>query len=847
MRSSRIINLFRNLFLLFIILTSSALPQTFKVEETPTGSKFSVLTLDQLTPMVKGTPFEKIKLTDLTAEHVEKTFIVPTHVILQGKIDLSSIKLEIPWLKGEQTKNLIVTATIYSTKKVIVEVKLARKVYKPFSNISIPGVPSIDMKFMKNFTVNDCALGFRFNPKKDKMIYLEGGANIFNLPLAVRVMYWKTKDKSGPALKVMMPKKWKFSDSFPKLTFLDKLEFEEAFIYFSSIEYEDSEIETRRGSRAFKIKPGLTFYGNLNLKKAFPLLKNVKAAPDNIVVYGTISKDPKNIMIGADLPNLIKFKKGPIKAGGTAIEISGAPSIFLLFSILVKPTKNDPELRFTSRLGIAQDDVKLAFTMQGFWEDVFGIEGIDIGDLALQVTGNPITLLTTGIPSSIGAAGTLILGTRKGSKKIKLATIIGDSPMLDGRFDGSLSMDEVVDAAKGLAINISKRAFKGKRAQQALSKIDSDFNKILSNPAIKKILGTTIRNVQVTIVPEVTAIGEFQYLHRGITIRGELDLFGTTAGVNIVLAKSGITAEGWVTPFKIGKVFSLTGSGLDKKYGTKDDAAIMSLNLNLHKQGLLISGIVELLGIKRQTEISLDKDGFKFFLEGKIGNLFESQIDVKSVGNLKKPDLLFYAHLKSDFREALIRAIKKALDIEDIQLTMHNQLDAQELLAANLDIDSSEFRSLMNKPLLLAGRTERQARRAKRKKQRTERREMRQERREERKEIRQERREERQERRREAFQKIKAGFEDLGEEFKKVGAQALIRVLQSIHFKEMSIRGSVRDMAKGSLPELKLKLAMFKKTVDIRVQADFNDMKGTIKKTIRKMLDKIKLGFKGKL
>lgn len=847
MSSFRNANFFRNLFLLFIIFASSANAETFKIEETPTGSKFSMMTLDQLTPMVKGTPFEKIKLTDLTAEHVEKTFVIPRHVILQGKIDLSAIKLEIPWLKGEQTKNLIVTATIYSTKKVVIDVQLTRKVYKPFSNISIPGVPSIDMKFMKNLTVTDCSLGLRFNPKKDKMIYLEGGANIFNLPLSVRVMYWKTKDKSGPALKVMMPKKWKFSDSFPKLTFLDKLEFEEAFIYFSSIEYEDSEIETRRGTRAFKIKPGLTLYGNLNLKKAFPILKNAKAAPDNIVVYGTISKNPKNIMIGADLPNLIKFKNGPIKSGGTAIEISGAPSIFLLFSILVKPSAKDPELRFTSRLGIAQDDVKLAFTMQGFWEDVFGIEGIDIGDLALQVTGNPITLLTTGIPSGVGAAGTLVLGTRKDSKKLRLVTIIGDSPMFDGKFDGSLSMDEIVDAAKGLAINVSKRAFKGSRAKQTLAKIDADFNKILSNPAIKKILKTTIRNVQVTIVPEATAIGEFEYLHRGITIRGELDLLGTTAGINVVLSKSGVTAEGWVTPFKIGKVFSLTGSGLDKKYGTNDDAAIMSLNLNLYKQGLIISGIAELLGIRQQTEISLDKDGFKFFLEGKIKNLFEAKVDVKSIGNLKKPDLIFYAHLKNDFREALILAIKKALDLEGIQLTMHDQLDAQELLAANLDIDGSDFRRLINKPLLLAGRKERQARRTKRKARRTKRREVRQERSGKRKEVRLERREERQERRREAFQKIKAGFEDLGEEFRKIGAQALIRVLQGIHFKEMSIQGSVRDMAKGSFPELKLKLAMFKKTVDIRVQADLDDIKGTIKKTIRKILDKIKLGFKGKL
>jgi hypothetical protein len=826
---------------IFGFFVSSALPQEVDVTRLETGSKLTATDLGELIPFIKETPFNKIKLKEVTVEAIKETALVQAHIILKGTVDLSAISAEIPFLKNEPTTNLILKATIYTpSKRTVLKIQLQKNVFFPFKEITIPGLKTIDADFTKSIKITDCALGLRFTPGKDAMIFLEGGVDIFNLKLTARVMYWKTTNSKtgkvsiGPTLKVSMPNGWKFSDSFPGLSALDVLEFEEVFIYLSSISFEDKEIETRRGQRAFKIEKGLTLYGNLKLKKSFPILQNASVAPDNIIVYGTISKDQEKLLIGANLPNLIKLKKGPIKAGGTALEISGKPAVMLILSVLIKPTKQDEELRFTARISAAQKEGSIGLTMDGLWENVFGIEGLKIGNVALQLDANYKILFTTGMPSTLGFTGSMDLGVEENAKTIQLSGMFGEKIVIHGQLDGSISIREIVNTAKSFAINAAEKGLPGKAPQHVLKKIDSDFKKIFKAPAIKQILDTECKNVNIKIVPETTFIGEYEYI-KGVTIRGEIELIGTTVGLNMVLSPSGIISEGWVTPIQIGNVFSLKGAGLDKKYGTDDDAAIMSLALNFERQALIISGIVELLGIKQQTEISLDKDGLKFFVEGKIGNLFDAKVDVKSVGNIKDPDLIFKASLKNDFREALIREIKKSLNIENVKVSMKNQPDASHLLAANFDVESDEFIRFMNgKPKYLAKLGDwikKKAGDVKKKasdiKEKTE-----------------DLGEKIGDRLEDRFKDVAKGFEDFGQAFKKIGAKALIRALNGMHIKKMSIDGSVKQMVNGTFPRIQLEFVIFKKTLLLDVQVDFDDMAQTMENIIKEMLGKIKLALK---
>lgn len=547
---------------------------------------------------------------------------------------------------------------------------------RPFKNVKIPGLPQSDEILTKALVLREASVGLDIGIEqgKEKSFFFSGKADVFNVPLDAKVIFTKVGGKDGVVFKGGFSKGWKISDSIKKLagTKLDDIQFKNPSLFISSIDGYIDEETKQTINKGISLLSGLSPQGALEKFKKIPNLNF-----DNILVYGTFSTDPSKIKIGASLPDIFNFEnfgKGRVKSGGVIFEITGKPSIALKANLLVKPTKNDSELLFTGEIQPEAEELKLALTMEGFWDDPFGIAGLSIGNMALQ-TATSYKMLATGVPiSGIGMTGSMKIGSGEQGKQITLAVnltenekdtmLFGELKGLDGR-PGKLSMQECVDFSKSMAIKAAEKTLKGQpKLQTKLNSINKNVTTFLNKENVKKILSTSVRDVEVKIVPYDTKIGQIQF-KRGLTFKGILEMLGKEAGLNINIDTSGILAEGWLSEINLANgAFKLSGAGRDMKRGTPDDGAYIKLLLKLNKlPEFIVSCDLELLKIRnKKLDIALSKNGFKFELQGKLHGVYATKLYCKSSGGLKKPDFSFKGELQNDFRDTLRDVMRKILE-----------------------------------------------------------------------------------------------------------------------------------------------------------------------------------------
>jgi len=559
--------------------------------------------------------------------------------------------------------------------------------YKPFASQNIISLDAIDAQTIKKISLKNAELGLYLAPSMGSM-FADAQANVINLPLLVRVLFNLEPDNTGVILQAGLPETWKPSDSFAQLKVLDFLEIKKAYVYLSTIRYIDYSIATNiipgAGASAsvsgrpsigivpgIEIRPGISLYGELNLKKLLPFLKKFEGL-NTISLYGTISYNPQNILLGAGLPDFIKLSgNGPFKSAGTWLEVRGTspggssggiPDVALVIAMTFKPSSQDDPLVFTMRGSVNEQEAKFALTLRGFWENALGIKGLAIGDVAIQVNANYEQLAESGLPSALGLTGSIELG-KQGTPQAKKMTVAAfvDSQnskddVLQGKFDGTLSLVEIINTAESMAIRALKTT-KTRGAQKSAVEIHRLFETIMNNPISKKILDLSLENVEVTIAPQTVRIGEITIM-QGFVMKGETTVLGVKAGLNMGISQIGFISEGYLSPIKLGNFFKLAASPNDK---TGNEGAKISCALNFNAQHFIISGLIEFLGIRQDTLISLDKDGFKTDIEGKLANLFDARITIFTRGGIKKPDIGYKGFLKNDFYNVINAQVQQEL------------------------------------------------------------------------------------------------------------------------------------------------------------------------------------------
>gem|GEM_PF-4908287 len=425
--------------------------------------------------------------------------------------------------------------------------------------------------------------------------------------------------------------KWTVADIIPGSTGtgLEKLAFSDSAIIVSSRDNIDPELNVN----LFKGFCVLTKTGLVGpLKPVNILLRD--SAPDKITLVISFGASAKDFRCYADIPVQVKFsnkvcmKKLKLEFI-SAVSANPAKPVDISFSLActieVKLKDKERPLFFTGRVKFDPKSAAIAGTMEGRWDKPFGIKGLSLYDVALEIGIEFAVFSTTGLPSVFGITGGMDIGSVKAAMAVK-TMLTSPDVLLMGRIN-KLSLMDLVEVVRKMGIKIPKKVI----------------------PEIG------ISDVDIKIAPVAGYIGEIKF-DKGYTVKGRVDLLGQSAMVNFVLdGHTGIIAEGTMSKLKLGPL-EITGAGLDKVYGTADDGPTVSIYLTMARQDIYASGIVTLLGSKGQIEVRFGKSGITFFTTIKFLNLFDTEIkgeSIKTGQDDRELDFKITGLLRNDFRTYL--------------------------------------------------------------------------------------------------------------------------------------------------------------------------------------------------
>ncbi len=564
---------------------------------------------------------------------------------------------------------------------VNLEGKLKLDSITPFPQV--PGLEQITIRELGIVLISE-TIKIKNKSIENNYISLIGKSRILNTDVKTTLRIANVDNKTGVILEAMVEPGWKISDSFPQLrgTEVEKITFEGVGFIASSIDLTDPK-------RKIKIQRGLGLFAKVKLTGNLEnISKLVKIS--ELEAYGVIG-GPNIITLKAGIQG--KLGTDTISLSGLNLEISGQPSIAILCSITVKPSIKDEPLLFTGRLGPTLTGFLMAGTMEGTWNDPFGVKNLQIGNLAIQGQ-----ISWAGVPSAAGIAGTLVIG----EKSFEMAAAFGADPrqtILRGKAN-ALTLKDFTDLANKMGAKIS---------------IDTLPN-----------LG--FRDVEIQVAATQIKIGELTY-DEGLTFKGKILIYNWDGIANVSVSSNGIILEGALKAFKLGTFFSATGAGPDKIKGTPDDGPLISLKATTGDlPSFFLSAEANFLGINGDIRADISKDALSFSMDGKIFNVFESGITVNSVvNNLGIPsDLLFVASLKADFQTVLLGKVKGLIQaladeatktqtkINNLQQeintlttqiqkeresginTLNNAKQKLDTINSNISINNSKIKSLKN-------------------------------------------------------------------------------------------------------------------------------------------------------
>ncbi len=263
-----------------------------------------------------------------------------------------------------------------------------------------------------------------------------------------------------------------------------------------------------------------------------------------------------------------------------------------------------------------------------FWNEPFGIKGLRIGELGLDIGADVLSPVPRPV---IGIAGTIKIGS------------------FSGTGSGSLNTANPLESAVSLSVN--EISF-----QQVVNELMSDAVKAEINKLPVGARDFKITNAVLSLVPKTTTIAG-KTLDQGFQLSGTGYISGFRARLNMGGSNSnGLFGEAVAAPVIVKngstEIFKLTGAN------GKDSSRIMvdltKTTLAGGKPFMFFDATASLLGMTAGVNVKISGTGFKFTTTGKLFNKFSADLDGSGSGSIDhSPGMEIRAAMKSDLFEIL--------------------------------------------------------------------------------------------------------------------------------------------------------------------------------------------------
>ena len=373
------------------------------------------------------------------------------------------------------------------------------------------------------------SLGFLDTVLSDVNVGVDFTRNTFNLGATAdglgraELFVQKADSGWGFGLGVYLGQGFKLSTLHKSLDVLDGFALQGPYVVLSSFTARTLALPSQPQRSSTEMQRGLNLHLPATLKPTGalkPLRKILGDDGASVTLSGALTTDGVRVegaLAGFELSKGVSFESAGSRV---AVAKEGATSFALFGRVLVK-TRD--ELRFTGDLVTQPTGASLSATMEGTWDEPFGIDGLSLADVALTVGIN-----ASGLPT-VGIAGT----TRIGS------------------FDGSfaLLLNSIDPMASAVVLKFNELSL-GMMLESVLSpKVREDIPEQLWS-----VVDSGYEDVDIYLVPKSTYIGQ-NYYPQGFRFKGTTNLLGWRAQVDAKLGyTSGLKLQGSTEPLRLIKI-----------------------------------------------------------------------------------------------------------------------------------------------------------------------------------------------------------------------------------------------------------------------------------------------------
>lgn len=467
---------------------------------------------------------------------------------------------------------------------------------------------------------------------------------------------WRGPNAYNSRVTIFIPGSWKFSDSFPGLKVFDTIKFYKVSFSYTHL---PMSVDTRQEEFHLDIPTGIDFWldqGFNIVGEALPagLLKNLAdlIGFDKAFVKASLPLDPETRKRDAFLqlvtPMRINFASG-IRTTGLSIIITTEPQFQIETALLVRvPYEKDP-LVFGAQINLQPGEVRVLGRMDGYWKNPFGIKGLKVEDVGIELSAMYPPVLPSGggirgiirfaqdriievaVKGQIGYTdgGTVLRGFQQYKPEFAkldqedISARAGDEGvLLLGSFEGGLYLKDL-----GMLVAYMIRGSDDMPSSEASA---NAFEKVV----VEKLPKIGIEKAKFFFAPTYIRLADKAY-PPGVTVEGRIMIAGQPVELSVGLNVNGFNAKGLIPRMAFGP-FAITGAGEDMQRNTKDDGAILQIVAILNQPPLMfIDGRMEfniLGGIYQDVHIDITKSGMYCSFIKSFFNLYETMFEV----NIKK-------------------------------------------------------------------------------------------------------------------------------------------------------------------------------------------------------------------
>jgi phage shock protein A len=312
----------------------------------------------------------------------------------------------------------------------------------------------------------------------------------------------------------------------------------------------------------------------------------------------------------------------------------------LIFGMKVIMDSQDP-LRFDLRLVASETDASGSATMVGTWINPFGITGLTVADVALELGINYATFAASHTPTVFGLAGKVAIG----NTKLEVAVKVSENPkdeLLAGHIQNLTTRDLFNFVSMLTTLDIP------------VDKIPNFF---------------TINDFLLYVAPNGGTIGMLTY-EKGVSFKADLIMFGEHSVSYASVSNDGL---------KIGGTLEKLDFGILKIGGKNGGELTFDAEITNKNQAFKFDGEIVFLGAKVGLFADVSNKGVEFSFEQSFLDMLKFEVNGKSSGSfndLANFDFALTASFKNDLLDYISKNVVAKID--------------EAIKVVNLSIDEAE-------------------------------------------------------------------------------------------------------------------------------------------------------------